>query len=149
MSNDLGPEVAIRIQGAWLNRKKASGIQCDKQIPSKLKSSSPILALWSRKQGKDAVHRLEVNEMRMFCWTASATKLDKTQNDYIRGLLGVEGLHDNIVRSRLRWFEQVLRKDGDHLSRLVNDTGVTGHGRRGRPKKRWGNCVKLNMETYG
>ena len=37
MSDNLKLEVTARIQGAWLNWRKTTGILCDKRIPPKLK----------------------------------------------------------------------------------------------------------------
>jgi hypothetical protein len=49
----------------------------------------------------------------------------------------------NINGKLLLW--HVMRRDESHITKIVMSMIVDGHPRRGRPKKRWMDCVNDDM----
>jgi hypothetical protein len=47
--------------------------------------------------------------------------------------------------NRLAWYGHLIRRDESHITKRVMSMNVDGHPRRGRPKKRWVDCVKDDM----
>jgi hypothetical protein len=47
------------------------------------------------------------------------------------------------------WYGHVMRKDESDITKRVMSMNVDGHPRRGRPKKRWMDCVKDDMRIKG
>ena len=61
--------------------------------------------------------------------------------------LGVEEVADVVRRGRLRWFEHLERKNSDDWVSACRDFEVAGPKSRGRSKKTWGECVRLDLHT--
>ena len=75
---------------------------------------------------------------------------DKIRNEFIKGSFGVDELPCKIVQRRSAWFGHIERRQHDeHLLRKVSEMEVEGKRRRGRPKRRWRNCVNDDMESLG
>jgi hypothetical protein len=45
--------------------------------------------------------------------------------------------------------ENVMRRDESHITKRVMSMNVDGHPSRGRPKKRWTDCVKDDIRVRG
>ena len=74
---------------------------------------------------------------------------DNKKNTEIRGLLGLDPVSLIIKRGRLCWFGHVERKDdADWLKRCMK-MEFEGTRQRGRPRKTWWDCVKVDMESFG
>ncbi|XP_068247984.1 uncharacterized protein [Palaemon carinicauda] len=58
---------------------------------------------------------------------------------------GVEKLSDRIQESRLRWYGHVMRRDEQYIGRIVIEVEVQGTRRRGRPKRRWVDCIQDDL----
>ena len=54
-----------------------------------------------------------------------------------------------IIKSRLRWFGHVERKDDSDWVKRCITWEVEGVRQRGRPKKTWWDCGKNDMESLG
>jgi hypothetical protein len=48
--------------------------------------------------------------------------------------------------SRLAWYRHVMRRDESHITKILMSINVDGHPIRGRPRKRWMDCVKDYMK---
>ncbi|KAG5614520.1 hypothetical protein H5410_014344 [Solanum commersonii] len=116
--------------GVWMKWRLASGVLCDKKIPSRLKGKfyrvvvRPALLYgaecWPVKNAH--VQKMHVAEMRMLRWMCGHTRSDKIRNEVIREKVGVASVVD---KARPRWF---------------------GHRRgRGRLKKYWGEVIRQDL----
>jgi len=54
-----------------------------------------------------------------------------------------------IIKSRLRWFEHVERKDDNNWFKRCITWEVEGIRQKGRPKKTWWDSFKNDMESLG
>ena len=85
--------------------------------------------------------KMEVAEMKMLRWTCGVTRLDKIRNEKIRGNTKVgEEISKKVRERRMRWYGHVMRID-EYVGKRAMGIEVQG-SRRGRPKKRWADCVK-------
>uniref|UniRef100_A0A914WQR3 Uncharacterized protein n=1 Tax=Plectus sambesii TaxID=2011161 RepID=A0A914WQR3_9BILA len=50
---------------------------------------------------------------------------------------------------RLRWYGHIERRPDDHIGKIVQQMEVEGKRSRGRPKRRWMNCIRNDMTTSG
>jgi hypothetical protein len=48
--------------------------------------------------------------------------------------------------NRLAWYGHVMQKDKSHITKRVMSMNVDRYPSRGRPKKRWMDCVKDDMK---
>ena len=97
------------------------------------------------------VHENKVNvaEMRMLRWMSGVTLKDKIRNEYIRGTLKVGELSGKMQERRLNWFGHILRKEDEYIGRQVMAMQIEGHRGRGRPKFRWKDRIKQDLESKG
>ena len=154
---ELGAEITHRIQAGWKNWKKVSGVLCDKRIGIKLKGKvhktvvRPAMMYgaetWAIKKTEEK--KLDVAEMRMLRWMCGVTRKDKIRNEVIRGTTKVRKISDKIQESRLRWYGHVMRRDEQYVGRRVMEMDIRGRRRRGRPKRRWMDCVKDDLRSKG
>ena len=56
---------------------------------------------------------------------------------------------DKMREARLRWFGHMLRREGDEPAKMALEIKVEGHRGRGRPRQRWVDCVRSDMELKG
>ncbi|XP_068201675.1 uncharacterized protein [Palaemon carinicauda] len=93
--------------------------------------------------------KLGVAETRMLRWMCVVTRRAKIRNEVIRGTTGVRKLSDKIQESRLRWYGHAMRRDEHYIGRRVMEMEVQGARRRGRPKRRWMDCIKDDLRSKG
>ena len=93
--------------------------------------------------------KLDVAEMRMLRWMCGMTKEDKIRNEHIRGTAKVVELSKKAQEGRLRWYGHILRREEDHVGKQTMEMNVHGRRRRGRPKKRWRDCVTEDLRVRG
>ncbi|KAE8684196.1 myosin-J heavy chain-like isoform X2 [Hibiscus syriacus] len=95
---------------------------------------------------KDHVRRMEAAEMRMLRWACGRTLWDMTQNSAIRMSLGVMPVSEKLREGRLRWFGHVLRRQPSDTVRRVESITVDGARKRGRPRRKWEDCLKTDLK---
>ena len=61
---------------------------------------------------------------------------------------GVVDITEKMREARLRWFGHIERRD-NRVVREVMEMEVEGNRGRGRPRKRWNECVKQDMRERG
>ncbi|PZC79184.1 hypothetical protein B5X24_HaOG216748 [Helicoverpa armigera] len=83
--------------------------------------------------------------MRMLRGMCGVTRMDRVRNEYIRGSLKVAPVLEKLRGNRLSWYGHVMRRNESHVVRMVMSMNVDGYSGRGRPKKRWMDCVKIDM----
>ncbi|KAG5587041.1 hypothetical protein H5410_047475 [Solanum commersonii] len=152
-SGGIDDDVAHRIEVAWMKWRLASGVLCDKKIPSRLKGKfyrvvvRPTLLYGRVLAVKNAhVQKMHVAEMRMLRWMCGYTRSDKIRNEVIRKKVGVASVVDKLSKARLRWFGHVKRRGANALVKRCEGLVVEGMQRgRGRPKKYWGEVIRQDL----
>ncbi|KAL1447828.1 hypothetical protein WDU94_001914 [Cyamophila willieti] len=131
---DLKSEIAHRVAAAWMNWKKMTGVLCDKRMSLRMK-------------GKiyKTVRKMEVAEMRMLRWSCGVTRLDRIRNEVIRNKIKVTEVSKKIQERRLQWYGHVERRDESYIGKRIENIIERGRKGRGRPKKRWRNCVNKDL----
>ena len=102
---------------------------------------------WAIKKTQEK--KLDVAEMRMLRWMCGVTRRDRIRNEVVRGTKKVRAISDKIQESRLRWFGNVMRRDEQYVGRRVMKMDIHGGRRRGRPKRRWMDCIKDDLKSKG
>ena len=74
---------------------------------------------------------------------------DKIRNEHIRGTTKVVQASRKIMERRLKWYGHVMRMEEDHVVRRVMTKAIPGKRKRGRPKTRWKDVCKRDMQTVG
>nr|GEW00584.1 putative cytochrome P450 [Tanacetum cinerariifolium] len=90
--------------------------------------------------------RVEVAELRMLRWICDKTMIDMIPNGVFRADLDVDSIVDKMREGRLRWFGHVKRRPRNASVRRVEAMEVEGSRRRGRPKLRWEDRLKMDMK---
>ncbi|GKE10022.1 hypothetical protein Tco_1413573 [Tanacetum coccineum] len=98
---------------------------------------------------KALANRVEVAEFRMLRCTCGRMMLDMIPNRVYRSELEVETIINKIREGWLRWFGHIRRRPQSALVRRVEALVVDGLRRRGRPKLRWEDRVKHDMNEEG
>nr|GEY99094.1 putative cytochrome P450 [Tanacetum cinerariifolium] len=89
---------------------------------------------------------MEVAELRMLRWTCGKSMLDMIHNGVYRAKLEVETIINKMRDGRLRWFGHVRRRPQSAPVRRVEGLVAGSLRRRGRPKLRWEDRVKLEKK---
>ena len=154
---DVDRDVTHRINSGWMKWRQVTGTTCDPRMPLKLKGKiyksviRPVVMYgsecWAVKKMDEK--RLHVAEMRMLRWMCGVTRMDKVRNEYIRGSLKVAPVTEKMKGNRLAWYGHVMRRDDTHVTKRVMGMNVDGWRGRGRPKKRWMDCVTNDMLEKG
>nr|GEY60166.1 hypothetical protein [Tanacetum cinerariifolium] len=114
-------DVAHRIREGWTKWKAASRVLCDSRIPLKLK-------------GK--FYKVAIRPAMLYgseCWPITKAQATRVEVAELRML-------------RLRWFWHVKRRPRNAPVRRVKAMEVEGSRRRGRPKLRWKDRLKMDMK---
>ena len=147
-----------RCQASYANNwREMSGVLCDKRVPPHVKGNiHKMIVQPSMLYGMEAVpvtsshvKKLEVPEIKMCRWARGHTLRDHVRNDDIRERLKVENITERCRKARLRWFGHVKRRDQDYFGRQTLEMVPPGRRKRGRPKKRWMDCVNRDMRVIG
>ncbi len=149
-------EVGKRIQAGWNAWRKITGILCDRRVPARLKGRLfKTMVRPAMLYGMEAVavtkaqeRKMEVAEMRMLRFSLGKTRLDRVRNSTIRETIGVEELEKKLRECRLRWLGHVVRREEEYVGRRVRKIKV-GRRKRGRPRRRWEDCVREDMVAVG
>ena len=76
-------------------------------------------------------------------------KKDKIRNEYVRGTAKIAKLGDKLRNVRLRWYGHVKRREEDYVGKRMMEMAVPGRRKRGRPRRRWMDLVREDMERVG
>ena len=94
--------------------------------------------------------KLRVFEMNCLRKIKGVTRRDRVRNTVIRSELKVEvDVVQRIQRRRLRYFGHITRMTGERLPAMAFSGNVHGSRRRGRPKKRWEDNLRADLEEMG
>ena len=87
--------------------------------------------------------------MKMCRWACGWTRMDRVRNETVRNRLKVEKITDRLRRARLKWYGHVERRDENYVGRRVMNMALPGKRKRGRPKRRWCDNIKEDLEEIG
>ena len=59
------------------------------------------------------------------------------------------GMGDKLRNVRLRWYGHVKRREEDYVGKRMMEMAVPGRRKRGRPRRRWMDLVREDMERVG
>lgn len=153
-TGEMEKEVNFRIQCGWNNWRQVSGVICDRRVPVRVKGKvhkavvRPALmyGLEAAPLKKIEERKMDVAEMKMLRWMVGVNRTDRIRNKYIRGTVKVVEVSKKIQESRLRWYGHLRRRVGeDHVGREIMEMEVEGVRRRGRPKRRWIDCINGDL----
>ena len=150
-------EVKKRIQAGWNGWRRVSGVICDRRLPARVKGKvyssvmrpAMVYGLETVAVTKKQVEEMEVAEMKMLRFAMGVTRKDKIRNEHIRSTVKVERLRMKIREGRLRWYGHVMRRDQEYVGRKMMEMELPGKRKRGRPKRRFLDVVKEDMEEVG
>ena len=150
-------EVRKRIQPGWMSWRKVSGVLCDKKLSAKVKGKMyksvarpamlygmETVTVTGRQMGK-----IEVAELKIMRWALGVSRKDKIRNEYVRGTTKIAKLGDKLRNVRLRWYGHVKRREEDYVEKRMMEMAVPGIRKRGRPRRRWMDLVREDMERVG
>ena len=66
-----------------------------------------------------------------------------------RGTTKVAQASRKITERRLKWYGHVMTMEEDHVVKRVMTKAIPGKRKRGRPKTRWKDVCKRDMQTVG
>ena len=95
---------------------------------------------------KKQMEEMEVAEMKMLRFAMGVTRKDKIRNEYIRSTVKAERLGMKMREGRLRWYGHVMRRNQECVGRKMMEMELPEKRRRGRPKRRFLDVVKEDME---
>ena len=155
INGELEDEVEKRIQAGWRNWKRLSGVLSDKRLSANKKwkvfkaAVRSAMTCGSETWGIKKTHekRMDVTEMKMLRWACGHTRLHHIENEDIRRRVRVTDVHRKIQERRLRWYGHVQRREEDHVTRRTLEMEVEGRRARGRPRRRWMDCVLEDLAT--
>ena len=150
-------EVKRRIQAGWMNWKKVSGIVCDRKLSAKVKGkiyqsvirSAMLYEVETVATTEKQLGQTEVAELKMVRWALGITSKDKTNNEFVRGTAKVAKLGDKLRGTRLRWYGHVRRREEGYVGKRMVKMTIPGKRKKGRPKRRWMDLVREDMEIVG
>ncbi|CAL5326839.1 unnamed protein product [Camellia sinensis] len=142
-AGEIDADVVHRIKAGWCKWRSASGVLCDKRIPTRLKGKFYRTAIrpamlygtecWATK--KQHVDKMSVAEMRMLRWMCGKTRQDRIRNECIWEWVGVAPIEDKLRENRLRWFGHIQRRPIEAVVKRCDAVTVDGSVRgRGRPR---------------
>ena len=98
---------------------------------------------------KRQVGKMEVAELKMVRLALGVTRKDKIRNEYVRGTAKIAKLGDKLWNARLRWYGHVKRRKKNYVGKRMMEMAVPGKRKRGRPRRRWMDLVREDMEGVG
>ena len=156
-SGDCEREAKKRVQGGWNGWRRVLGVICDRRLPAivKVKVYSSVVrpamvyGLETVAVTMKQVEEMEVEEMKMLRLAMGVTRKDRIRNEYIRSTVKVERLGMKMRVSSLRWYGHVMRRHQEYVGKKMMEMELPGKRKRGRPKRRFLDVVKEDMEEVG
>lgn len=92
----------------------------------------------------------DMNVARMISGTSRRDQWEnRIRNDDIRCELGIDSIDEAARKSRLRWYGHTLRMNESRMPKRLLDSEVEGSRGRGRPRRRFIDSVKSDLEIRG
>ena len=125
--------------------KKVSAVECDRKLSAKVKGKmyrSVIRSAMLYGMKKDESGGVKNGEMGIGHYKRGQDK------ERLRGMAKIAKLGDTLRDTRLRWHRHVKRKKGYVEKRMI-EMAIPGKRKRERPKRRWMDVVRKDMEMVG
>ena len=74
------------------------------------------------------------------------TRKDKIRSKYVRGTAKIAKLGNKLRNARLCWSGHVKRRVEDYMGKRMMEMAVPGKRKRGRPRRRWMDLAREDME---
>uniref|UniRef100_A0A8C4NFF6 ribonuclease H n=1 Tax=Eptatretus burgeri TaxID=7764 RepID=A0A8C4NFF6_EPTBU len=156
-NGECGREVKKRVQAGWSGWRRVAGVICDRRGAARVKGKvyktvvrpAMLYGLEAVARTKRQEAELEVAELKMLRFSLGVTRMDRIRNEYIRGTAQVGRFGDKVREARLRWFGHVHRREAEYIGRRMLKMEPPGRRRRGRPKKRFMDTVRVDMRVVG
>lgn len=156
-NGECGREVKKRVQAGWSGWRRVTGVICDRRVSARMKGKvyktvvrpAMLYGMETVPLTKIQEAELEAVELKMLRFSLGVTRLDKIRNDYIRGTAHVHQFWGEAREARLRWFGHVQRRDGEYVGKRMLEMEQPGRRKRGRPKRRFMDAVKEDMQAVG
>ncbi|KAI5609347.1 protein kinase C-binding protein NELL2-like [Silurus asotus] len=150
-------EVKKRVQAGWSGWRRVTGVICDSRVSAKLKGKvyrtvvrpAMLYGLETVALSKRQEVELEVAELKMLRFSLGVTRMDKIRNEFIRGTAHVRCFGDKVREARLRWFGHVQRRNMNYIGRRMLRMEPPGRRKRGRPRRRFMDVVREDMQVVG
>ncbi|KAI5086740.1 hypothetical protein C0J45_2291, partial [Silurus meridionalis] len=150
-------EVKKRVQAGWSGWRRVTGVICDSRVSARMKGKvyrtvvrpAMLYGLETVALSKRQEVELEVAELKMLRFSLGVTRMDKIRNEFIRGTAHVGCFGDKVREARLRWFGHVQRRDMNYIGRRMLKMEPPGRRKRGRPKRRFMDVVREDMQVVG
>ena len=136
-----------------------SGVLCDRKLSAKVKvkgkmyksvvRSTMLYGMETMVVTERQVGKMEVAELKMVRWALRVTRKNKIRNKYVRGTAKIAKLGDKLRNVRLRWYGRVKRREEDYVGKRMMEMTMPGRRKRGRPRRRWMDLVREDMERVG
>ena len=91
---------------------------------------------------REAQH-LEATQMKFLVHLLGITKLDKENNQCIRGKTGAQNIIKEMKQYQEKWLQHVQRMDTDRIPKQALRYQPKGRRHIGRPRKRWRDQLHL------
>ena len=95
------------------------------------------------------VGKMEVAELKMMRWALGVTRKGKIRNEYARGTAKIAKLEDKLRNARLRWYGHVKSREEGYVGKKMMKMVVPGRKKRGRPRRRWMDLAREDIEMIG
>ena len=95
------------------------------------------------------VGKMEVAELKTVRRALGVTRKDKIRNEYVRGTAKIAKLGDKLRNAKLRWYGHVKRREEGYVGKTMMEMVVPGRKKRGRPRIRWMDLAREDMERVG
>ncbi|XP_063875044.1 uncharacterized protein LOC135108200 [Scylla paramamosain] len=156
-NGDCGREVKKKVQAGWNGWRKTAAVTCDRKVSARTKGKiyktvvrpAMLYGMETVPLTKKQEAELEVAELKMLRFALGVTRMDKIRNDYIRGTTNVRRFGDKAREARLRCFGHIRRSDEGYVGMRMLDMDLPGRRKRGRPKRRFMDAVKGDMQMVG
>ena len=150
-------EVEKRVQAGWNGWRRVSEVICDRRLSARVKGKvyssvvrpAMVYGLETVAVTKKQVEEMEVAEMKMLRFSMAVTSKDKIRNEHIRSTVKVERLGMKMREGRVKLYGHVMKRDQEYVGRKMMEMELPGKRKRGRPKRRFLDVVKEDMEEVG
>ena len=88
--------------------------------------------------------RLVTADNAMVRWMCKRKITDHARMSDMHRILGIKDLESILRTGRLRWYGHLERQPNDVWPNTVRQMDVDGRAFRGRPRKRWSDCVRVS-----